>query len=383
MRCALAALLFLAAHAHAQSTKCLTSTVQVDETTRERHLIACDASFTENVLWHLDRADSIGGELDGVYRRGLTGRGAVIYVADTGVLQAHNEFQRGAGSSVIHGIHNPNIGFPTFPCGENPALTPCNVGVMHGTAVASLANGKALGVAPDAKVIAVIAGDPSWEWINSMNMIIKHAFDPSTPPFRTAIINYSAYLNVRPENRAAVDERIRTMVNGVDANGNPDPNGKRFFFVIAGGNAATPYQDGSGRSTPTQCGANGEIIHRPSVLAPEIDGLVSVGAITKENRFWEYTCRGASLELAAPGADVFIASHRANDLYRLDPVFANSGSSYAAPYVSGIAALHLELDPTLTPQQLEAKLKASPSKAEGLPVPVAPANPYPKRRSVR
>jgi subtilisin family serine protease len=376
-------LFFVAARSLAQAlpTKCLTTNVQLNATTRARQLVACDASFTDNVLWHLDRADSVSGELDGVFHRGLTGRGAVIYVADTGVLQAHSEFQRTTGPSVIHGIHNPEIGFPFGGCAD-PALAPtCNVIITHGTSVASVANGRLLGIAPDAKVVAVVAGDPSWEWIVSMNKIIKHAFEPTTPPFRTAIINYSAYVNVREEHRAAFDERIRTMVAGVDANGNPDPNGKRFFFVIAGGNAATPM--GNGQSTPTQCGTSGEVIHRPAILGTQIDGLVSVGAITSANHLWDYTCKGAGLELAAPGANMFLASNQGNDLYRLDPEVGNSGSSYAAPFVSGIAALHLELDPTLTPAQLEARLKASASRADGLTVPVVPPVPFAKRRSVR
>ena len=75
---------------------------------------------------------------------------------------------------------------------------------------------------------------------------------------------------------------------------------------------------------------------------------------------------------------VFTAPNR----YRYLPVLTNSGTSYATPYVSGMAARLLELDPTLTPVQLEEKLKQSPSIVLGLPVPVD-APPEPPRRRAR
>jgi subtilisin family serine protease len=48
-----------------------------------------------------------------------------------------------------------------------------------------------------------------------------------------------------------------------------------------------------------------------------------------------------------------------------------SGTSFATPYVAGLAARLLEIDPTRTPTELEALLKDSPSHAadSGLPVP--------------
>jgi hypothetical protein len=47
--------------------------------------------------------------------------------------------------------------------------------------------------------------------------------------------------------------------------------------------------------------------------------------------------------------------------YGTPPFDYSSGTSYAAPYVCGIAARMLEANPNLTPVELETMIKASPS----------------------
>jgi subtilisin family serine protease len=242
----------------------------------------------------------------------------------------------------------------------------------HGTSVASVAGGRFVGLAPDAKIVSVYGGINLRSWNESLDGIVKHAFEPSTPPFRTGIINLSASITgIDDSELAAFDERIRRMTTGIDANGNADPNGKRFLFVFAAGNA------------PEGCTATGDVRYRPNILGAQMEGVVTVAGITRHNVLWASSCRGALVEVAAPAEDVFVASLGGTDHYRFEPAFYNSGTSWAAPFVSGIAAQYLELDPTLTPAQLEARLKASPSRADGLPVPIVPASPYPKRRAVR
>jgi hypothetical protein len=84
---------------------------------------------------------------------------------------------------------------------------------------------------------------------------------------------------------------------------------------------------------------------------------------------------------------MFVASIIGPDTYRYKPEFSASGTSWAAPYVAGMAARLLEIDPLLTPAQLEVLLKASPSRVDGIPVPVIieahPPQEGPRRRSVR
>jgi hypothetical protein len=58
----------------------------------------------ENAIWQVDRSDSVSGELNGFAMRCTTGRGAVVYVIATGILQRHDEFQRPDGDVVLGGF---------------------------------------------------------------------------------------------------------------------------------------------------------------------------------------------------------------------------------------------------------------------------------------
>lgn len=361
---------------------CQATEVVIGGGVSERRLVGCGEGFPDNLLWHLDRADSISGALDGKVTRSLTGRGAVIYFIDTGVLAAHTEFTRAAGSSVIGGIGTDGSCLATAPCWftQNPFTLLVN---GHGTGVASVAAGRNTGIAPDASLVAVMNTNDVAQFRTRLLQIAAHAYEPATPPFRTAIINISAALSLTDPNAPELDALIRRMTTGVNAAGEADPNGKRFFFSVAAGNF---YSD----AAINQCGANDSVITYPAKLAPSIAGLVAVGGIDQNNRLWAGACKGAGVELAAPAPEVFVASISSNDAYRFKPASAVSGTSWSAPYVSGMAALLLQLDPNRTPAELEALLKSSPSRVDGIAVPVMPANDPPqptqigpRRRSAR
>ena len=384
----LAVLLLVTFSAFAQttsSTKCQATEVEIGAGVSERRLVGCGEGFAENLLWHLDRADSVSGTLDGKVTRRATGRGAVIYFIDTGVLAAHTEFTRATGSNVIGGItlgSSSGSCTITAPCWF--AGSPQTLLVFgHGTGAASVAAGRNTGIAPDASMVAVQNTNNTAQFKALLERIITHAFAPTTPSFRTAIINISAVLSVGSVNAPDVDALIRRMTTGVNAAGKADPNGKRFFFSVVAGNL---YSD----PEINQCGANDEVVAYPATLGPSIDGLVSVGGIDRDNQYWSGACKGAGVEVAAPALDMFVASISGNDTYRFKPSTHVSGTSWSAPYVSGIAALLLELDPNRSPAELEALMKASTSRAGGFAVPVMPGSEPqlpqpsgPRRRSVR
>ncbi len=111
----------------------------------------------------------------------------------------------------------------------------------------------------------------------------------------------------------------------------------------------------SGPSTPKVCGGLG----------------LAVAASGMDGRRAKFSEHGSFLSLAAPGTTVFGAlasTARASLFARAEPPggpaglygFA-SGTSYAAPQVSGAAALVWAADPQLTAQQVAAVLEQTAS----------------------
>jgi len=353
------------------STRCHESEVVLDSTHNAAKLEGCGDPEAPNLLWHLDRIDQSDGELDGQYRRRALGGGSVVYIMDTGVMAAHTEFASSIGGSrVIAGFdatHSVVVGGSKC-ASTNKALIPCFsnamelVGASHGTSVASLVAGQNVGVAPEAMIVSVRVMNESAlattrTYLEGLNDIIRHAWDPSTPQFRTAVVNISGWVIEKlegnhddaPVSFATVERKIRDMIGGVDALGRPDPNGKRFLFVVAGNNL------------DNGCGRSGVVDRFPAILGKDLDGLITVGGMTEENSWWPGACHGG-LEILAPSQGIFSASITATDHYRGTKPNFRSGTSFAAPIISGIAARLLSERPNLSPQELEAIITSTPSR---------------------
>jgi subtilisin family serine protease len=373
VRFAFAVLLGVSASAQVSSTHCAESEIPLDGQVSVARLERCGDDLNAPLLWHLDRIDQVDKELDGHFDRRNGGAGSVIYVMDTGILAAHEEFASAAGSRVIAGIDaTAAVPLGRSKCtSDNKATAPCfdNVeelaSASHGTGVASIAAGKNVGVAPEAMVVSVRVMNErglatTRTYLEGLNGIIAHAWNPSSPNFRTGIVNISGWVLERLQGMntreaavpyAAVEQKIREMIAGVDANGRPDANGKRFLFVVAANNT-----DGG-------CGPAGMIDRFPALLGQKIEGVVTVGGMTADNLSWGGTCRGG-VEVLAPAQGIFSATITASDHYRGRRPNLRSGTSFASPIIAGIAARMLAERPDLTPQQLEWWIAATPSRVD-------------------
>ncbi len=352
------------------STRCHESEVVLDANHNAAKLGECGDPSAENLLWHLDRIDQRGGALDGQYRRRALGAGTVVYVMDTGVMASHVEFASPAGSRVIAGFDaTRSVLIGTSGCvSSDKSLSPCFsnaaelIGASHGTSVASLVAGQNVGVASEAMIVSIrvmneAALATTRTYLEGLNDIIRHAWDPPAPQFHTAIVNISGWVLERLETNpdeapvtfATVERKIRDMIGGVDAQGRPDPNGKRFLFVVAGNNI------------DSGCGRSGVVDRFPAILGKNLDGLITVGGMTPENSWWPGACHGG-LEILAPSQGIFSASITASDHYRGTKPNLRSGTSFAAPIIAGIAARLLSERPELTPQELESIITSTPSR---------------------
>ena len=186
----------------------------------------------------------------------------------------------------------------------------------HGTAIAGLiaAHARLMGGAPDAQILAVRAFDPEGASAEGTTFNILKGLD-------WAAVNGARVINMSFAGPADPD-----MHRSLEA-----AHKKGIVLVAAAGNA--------GPQSPP--------------LYPAADrNVIAVSATDAEDRLFPQSNRGPYIALAAPGAQILVAAP--------DGTYAvSSGTSYSAAELSGIAALLLEHNPHLKPDELRSILTAS------------------------
>jgi serine protease len=113
--------------------------------------------------------------------------------------------------------------------------------------------------------------------------------------------------------------------------------------TIAAGNVPLCTNGGtSGITAPADCAGTGGG-----------SGIIPVGAVDSLDRIASFSCTGPELAangLVAPGSAVLVDDVGGGTAL-------DSGTSFAAPYVAGLAALILSAKPTLTPAQVQANIR--------------------------
>ena len=254
-------------------------------------------------VWGLDRINQRRLPLDITSSNTLSGTGVDVYVIDTGVDGAHPEFTgrlSSDGFSAVSGLRADND---------------CN---GHGTHVAGTIAGATVGVAPGATVIPVRVfackgGTPTDTILKGIDFVIAH-HQRGAP----AVANLSLGGPIDP----ALDFGIRALVaDGVSV-------------VVAAGNSKI---DACGSSPAREKSA------------------ITVGASTRFDVRAIFSNFGSCLDVFAPGQEV-VSAWPGSQYATL------SGTSMASPYVSGVVALRLQSDPTLSPPQVENLIKQTSTK---------------------
>lgn len=264
--------------------------------------------------WGIDRIDQNDLPLDNsVLNLNNCGNGVHVYVLDTGVDSSHPEFT----NRVLPGINIITPGAPT------------NDVHGHGTHVSSTIIGNSVGIARCAKVIPVKVLSDSGSGsiagvIEGIEKSVQHHIDNR---FENSIISMSLGGGYNKLLNEAVD-------NAVDM-GVP--------VVVAAGNE---YSDAC--------------LYSPA----SAEKAITVGATTQYDSIPSFSNDGECVSILAPGS--FIVGARTGGGYR-----SMSGTSMAAPHVSGVLAVYLNLNDGdisgfIEQSSVENKISNVPSSTDNL-----------------
>ncbi|WP_310718503.1 S8 family peptidase [Streptomyces lydicus] len=246
--------------------------------------------------WGLDRVDQKSLPLDKSYSYATTASNVTAYVVDTGIRTSHSQFQGRA-----------SVGADEVGDGQNGQ--DC---VGHGTHVAGTIGGKDYGVAKGVKLVSVRALNcsgkgPSSSIIAAVDWITAHAHRP-------AVVNMS----INGSKNSSEDNAIKkSIASGVT-------------WVVSSGNADADACNNS-----------------PGDIAPAL----VVNNATSDDRRRSDSNYGSCTDLFAPGTGIVSAWNTGDtDTHSL------TGTSMAAPHVTGAAALYLSAHPDASPAQVHQAL---------------------------
>lgn len=226
-----------------------------------------------------------------------TGRDVTVAVIDSGIDGGHPELAATVAES-----------FDALSSREGPHA--------HGTGIAGAiaAHARIIGSAPAARILAVRAFGVAESGAESSTFSILKSLD------------YAAGRGARVINMSFAgphDPLLQRAVTAADSRG--------IVLVAAAGNAGP-------KSPPLFPAAYREVI--------------AVTATDASDALFDGANRGGYIAVAAPGVDVLLPSPGGK--YQI-----TTGTSFAAAYVSGVAALMIQRDPRITPAVMRDRLMAT------------------------
>ena len=273
-------------------------------------------------------------ELSGValaHERGILGQGVLVGVLDTGVDAGHIE------------LRDKIIDFRYVPRNTTNAEPHASFGFDldgHGTHVSGIIAGENVGIAPGVELmVASILESETLETtleriVVALNWMLSH-FQTEEHRSKPMIVNLS--LGVRPEEVRGNPAR-QTILDGI----------RRILGVLVALDVLPIVAIGN--DGPGQMRAPG--------LFPE---TLSVGAVNEMLQPAWFSGSGQSTfinktepDIVGPGVNVLSSLKRRSDQRSLYEEM--SGTSMAAPYVTGIAALYAAADPSLQGEALRQML---------------------------
>ena len=299
-------------------------------------------------------ADSPGilevGAPDAWRQLGVTGRGIGVAILDSGI----------APHADLVGRIVASVDFTSG--GSGASLVPAADPGGHGTHVAGLvagdgtaSGGAYTGVAPganliDVRVISATGSTTVSTLLAGMQWVLAHRSD-----YNIRVVNLSAGAPVTVSYNndplaMAVEVLVFSGITVVVSAGNDGPKrssitspGSDPYVITVGG-----IDDGGTATT-----ADDAIASWSSQGPTAIDGMAKPDLVAPGRKIVSLRSPGSTLDQELPDRVVLGLDPLVPQYFRL------SGTSMAAPVVTGVVALMLERTPTLTPAQVKARLKGS------------------------
>lgn len=247
------------------------------------------------------------------------GSGATIYVVDSGVSNSETIFNGNVtkGFNALNGDVNGS------------ANNDC---IKHGTKVAAVAAGTDTGVAKKSTIVPVKVGECNTEGYDSAAIVAGLEWVKANPPANgsTGIVNLSfGYLRDQQYDDGGIEAAVEALADA------------GFVVTVAAGND-------SGEAIYDACD------NTPARVAKAITvGAYSYSEDGQIHRA-DFSESGACIDIWAPGDSV---DTKSSDGFSLE-----SGTSIAAPYVAGLAALLIGENIKYSASQIESMIKEYGSK---------------------
>lgn len=266
------------------------------------------AQAENQATWGLDRSDQVTRPLDSVYQYNYKGADINAFIIDTGIRSDHIEF-----TGRIKPGYNVAPDSAGVVDGANTA--DCN---GHGTHVSGTVGGTVFGVAKGVALIPVRVLDCTGSGTSSD--VIAGVNWVAASSLRPAVANMSL-------SSSTVSRAVNSAVAGAV--------GKGVTMVVAAGNSNVDACTASPASEPS---------------------AITVGATDSNDARASYSNFGTCLDIFAPGSSITSAWYTASGALAI-----GSGTSMAAPHVTGIAALALAANPAAKPADVAVFLTAKAS----------------------